>query len=402
MSATAVPVSRGPLFLLAGCHASLHWVLATFYVLLPFIQQSLSLNYAQAGLLASTVHFASFASNVPSGAIVDMTGRRVACQLTSLVCAAIAMFVLGFSDSFVMVALMTAVLAAMNTLWHPAAISYLSDHYREQRGLALSFHTVGASIGDALAPLTVGAIITIYGWQAATVAAAIPPVIAAVIVMALLVPGGGNHYADKPAQSRGFREYLHQLRAMLSSAAVGVICLLAGLRGMAQVGMRTFVPLYVVNELGATAVWVGATLLVFQGTGALATPLVGAASDRVGRAPVFMVGLGATAIFVWLLPSVASLWTYTVLVGLVGASLLTLRPVIQGWALDQTPPELGGSAISVLFTMQAAFGMAVPVVGGLIADQYGLDTTFRLLAVFALIAAGATALAYRHQRRSER
>ena len=398
MSATVLPVSRGPLYLLAGCHASLHWVLATFYVLLPFIQQALSLNYAQTGLLASTVHFASFASNIPSGAIVDMTGRRVACQLTSLVCAALAMFVLGFSDSFVMVAMMTAVLAAMNTLWHPAAISYLSDHYREQRGLALSVHTVGASLGDALAPLSVGAIITVYGWQAATIAAAIPPCIAAVVVLTLLAPGGGQRYADKPAATRGFREYLRQLRAMLSSTIVWIICLLAGLRGMAQVGMRTFVPLYVVNELGATAVWVGATLLVFQGTGALATPVVGAASDRLGRAPVFMVGLASTAVFVWLLPSVSSLWLYTVLVGLVGASLLTLRPVIQGWALDQTPPELGGSAISVLFTMQAAFGMAVPIVGGLVADKYGLDTTFRVLALFAFIAAGATGLAYRYQR----
>lgn len=398
MSATAVPVSRAPLYLLAGCHASLHWVLATFYVLLPFIQQALSLNYAQTGLLASTVHFASFASNIPSGAIVDMTGRRVACQLTSLVCAAIAMFVLGFSNSFVMVAMMTAVLAAMNTLWHPAAISYLSEHYREQRGLALSVHTVGASLGDALAPLTVGAIITIYGWQAATIAAAIPPVIAALVVMAFIAPSGGHRYADKPVETRGFREYLHQLRSMLSSTVVWTICLLAGLRGMAQVGMRTFVPLYVVNELGATAVWVGATLLVFQGTGALATPVVGAASDRLGRAPVFMVGLASTAVLVWFLPAVSSVWLYTALVGLVGASLLTLRPVIQGWALDQTPPELGGSTISVLFTMQAAFGMGVPIAGGLIADQYGLDTTFRVLAIFALIAAAATAIAHRHQR----
>jgi sugar phosphate permease len=290
------------------------------------------------------------------------------------------------------------VLAAMNTLWHPAAISYLSEHYREQRGLALSVHSVGASVGDALAPLSVGAIITVYGWQAATIAAAIPPVIAAVVVLALLAPSGGQRYADKPVATRGLTEYVHQLRSMLRSTIMWIICLLAGLRGMAQVGMRTFVPLYVVNELGATAVWVGATLLVFQGAGALATPVVGAASDKLGRAPVFMAGLASTAVFVWFLPSVSSLWLYTVLVGIIGASLLTLRPVIQGWALDQTPAELGGSAISVLFTMQAAFGMAVPIVGGLVADQFGLDTTFRVLAVFALSAAGATALAYRHQR----
>ena len=135
-AAAATPYARGPLFLLAGCHGSLHWVLATFYVLLPFMQQSLGLSYAEAGLLASTVHFASFAANVPSGAVVDMTGRRVACQLVSLVCASIAVLGLAVTDEFWLVALCVGLLAAMNTLWHPAAISYLSDQYREQPGLA--------------------------------------------------------------------------------------------------------------------------------------------------------------------------------------------------------------------------------------------------------------------------
>ncbi len=399
-AAAATPYARGPLFLLAGCHGSLHWVLATFYVLLPFMQQSLGLSYAEAGLLASTVHFASFAANVPSGAVVDMTGRRVACQLVSLVCASIAVLGLAVTDEFWLVALCVGLLAAMNTLWHPAAISYLSDQYREQRGLALSFHTVGASIGDALAPIAMGTIIAVYGWQAATVAAAAPPLLAAGVILVMISPSRGGGY-DGSTSATGFKEYFAKLRGLVSNATVWVICLLAGLRGTAQVGLRTFVPLFVANELGLNAVWVGIALLAFQGAGAVVTPFVGHASDRFGRAPIFMFGLGASAILIAVLPYVSNIWAYLVLVALAGAAILTLRPVVQGWALDQTPPEMGGSAISLLFTTQAAFSMSIPFIGGIVADSYGIDATFRMLAAMAALATVAAYAAHRYQRNRE-
>ena len=91
------------MFLIASCHGALHWSLATFYVLLPFIQQHLGLSYAQTGLLASTVHMVSLAANVPSGALVDVTGRRMACQMTALVFGGIGMGALVAANHFWMV-----------------------------------------------------------------------------------------------------------------------------------------------------------------------------------------------------------------------------------------------------------------------------------------------------------
>ncbi len=74
--------ARASLFVLAGGHGALHWSVAIFYLLLPFIKAEFALNYAQTGLLATIVHVSSFIANIPGGIIVDVTGRRTAIQLT--------------------------------------------------------------------------------------------------------------------------------------------------------------------------------------------------------------------------------------------------------------------------------------------------------------------------------
>jgi FSR family fosmidomycin resistance protein-like MFS transporter len=63
---------------------------------------------------------------------------------------------------------------------------------------------------------------------------------------------------------------------------------------------------------------------------------------------------------------------------------------VQGWALDLTPPALGGSTITLVFGVQAAFAMTVPVLSGMAADRWGLSMAFYM---FAGAAAAAAAMA---------
>lgn len=386
----SVTPSSSPLWLLAGCHGAMHWALGSFYVLLPFIQQHLGLSYAETGLLASTVHVTSLIANVPSGVLVDVTGKRLAFALIALVFAASGMLGLGVATGIGTVMLAVGVVAAMNTLWHPAAISYLSATYPDARGRALSFHTVGASVGDALAPVAIGLCVVAVGWQQATIIGAIPPVVAALVLWSWFSRGSDAAPRVANAARRGLAGYLGEMRQVVRDARVWAVCLMAGLRGTCQVGLRAFLPLYVVNELGASAVWVGAVIFVFQAAGVVSTPWTGSASDRLGRRPVLVAGLLVSAVMVALMPHVGSVWQYALLATVTGASLLSLRPVVQGWALDLTPPSLGGSTITIVFAAQAAFAMVVPVLSGIAADRWGLAAAFYLFAIAAVAAAGVT------------
>ena len=134
---------RAPLFVIAGSHGSLHWSLAIFYLLLPFIKDEYGMSYAEIGMLASIVHAYAFAINIPSGVLVDVTGKGSLCQLTALVFCGFGLIAIGWATEFWMLAVFIGIVGAMNTLWHPAAISFLSSAYADRRGLALSFHTVG-------------------------------------------------------------------------------------------------------------------------------------------------------------------------------------------------------------------------------------------------------------------
>ena len=73
-------------------------------------------------------------------------------------------------------------------------------------------------------------------------------------------------------------------------------------------------------------------------------------------------------------------------VSLLGFTMFAMRPVIHSWLMDLTPPQLGGSATSLLFGTQAGLSTVTPAIGGIIADTWGLTSVFYFLAGSMLVA----------------
>ena len=74
-----------PAFLLALGHGSTHWLGSAFYMLLPWIREDLGINYLVAGSLVAITHLSSLLANLGSGALTDVTGRRVLILCLSLI-----------------------------------------------------------------------------------------------------------------------------------------------------------------------------------------------------------------------------------------------------------------------------------------------------------------------------
>jgi len=375
---------QGPAMLVGAGHGATHWIIATFYVLLPFISKELDLSYTQAGGIISLFHGASFIANIGSGAVVDISGRRVLVQAAAISIGAVSLAAIGFAENALWLLAPVIVMGITNNLWHPAAISYLSRKYPDRRGLALSIHTLGASFGDIIAPLIAGSLLLTMSWQNTAMLNAIPLFVVAAILLTSLqeieIPSK-KHHETVPKLS-----YLSGVTTLLRNRPLMGLCVMSGFRAMTQNGLLLFLPLYLVGTLEASPFMLGVALMVFQVGGIFAGPMAGAWSDRIGRQPVILAGLIATPILVFGLTFIDTMIPFIVLVALLGFALFSLRPVIHSWVMDLVDDDMSGTAISLLFSSQSAFTFAVPIVGGMIADAWGLKVVFYLLTLTTIIA----------------
>ena len=375
---------HAPIVLVGLGHGATHWIAMTFYAVLPFINRDLGLSYTEAGTLVAVFHVASLVANFGSGPLVDMTGRRVLFQITALAIGAAALLGFGLAGAFLWLAVLVAFIGATNNLWHPAAISYLSSRYPKNRGYVLSIHALGANIGDAVAPLAAGALLVWLSWPKAAAINTIPVFLVA-LSLAVLLPGDRRGAAGAAAGME-IGAYFRGLGRVVRNRAVLGLCAMAGLRTMAQNGLLVFLPLYLIDVLMVSPLAMGMALMGMQLGGIVATLLAGALSDRIGRRPIVVAGLGATTVIIAGLTLLGGGLPYIAGVALLGFTLYSIRPVVHSWMMDLTPPQLGGSAMGLMFGTQAALSMAAPVLGGLVADRWGLPSVFYLLAALMLAA----------------
>ncbi len=375
---------QGPAFLVASGHGATHWVLGTFYVLLPYIARDFGLSYAQAGGLVTIFHVSSFLANVGSGAVVDIRGRRVLVQAASLIIGAASLMAMGLTAKAIWLVPLVALIGVTNNLWHPAAISYLSQCYPNNRGYALSIHTLGASVGDAIAPVVTGTTLLVLSWQATATVVSLPVLGVAALIIVMLnsadKAGGNNGH-----EGAGFRGYIQGVGGLVRDRAVIGLCTMSAFRSMTQSGLLVFLPLYLADVLKVSPVVLGLALMSMQIGGMIGGPVAGIASDRIGRQPVTLICLTASTVMIVGLTLVSGMTLFILAVTLLGLVLFAVRPVIHSWAMDLAPEAMGGSVISLLFGSQSAASALVPLAGGLIADRWGLASVFYVFAATTLI-----------------
>ncbi|SDH46873.1 MFS transporter [Roseospirillum parvum] len=374
---------QAPVAVVGLGHAGVHWIAAVFYLVLPFITEDLGLSYAQAGALVAVFHATSVVINIASGFLVDVTGRRVLWQTVALIAGALGLAGFALTRDYTVLALLVALIAASNNLWHPAAISWLSRRYPANRGYVLSVHALGANLGDALAPLAAGALLAVMAWGPAAALAALPVGAVAWVLWRTLASRRTGAAGDH--QQVSLAGYFGGMVKVVRDRAVLGLALMAGFRTMAQSGLLAFLPLYLANDLGLSPLAMGAALAAMQAGGVIAGPAAGVLSDRIGRRRIVIAGLGLSTVVILALALAGRPVLFVAGVTVLGFVMYAIRPVIHSWMMDITPANLGGSATSLLFGVQAGLSALAPLIGGLLADAFGLVTVFWFLAAAMLV-----------------
>ena len=153
-------------------HTVIHWYQQMFPIFLPFIRADLGLSEVQVGGLMSAKQGASGLLTLPSGFAADAFNKHKAVILGSaLAMGGCAYLVASIAPTYFWVLRFLVMLGAASALWHPSSVSTLSLQFADRRGTALALHGVGASVGDSVGPLCIGAMLLLVDgriWRSGT------------------------------------------------------------------------------------------------------------------------------------------------------------------------------------------------------------------------------------------
>jgi FSR family fosmidomycin resistance protein-like MFS transporter len=383
------PLKDPPFWGICLGHTFTHWYPATFYTLLPFIAMELGLSITQAGLLVTVMYLVKAIAGMPIGAITDMTGSKNLLMIISVGSVSLPFIFMGMVESYWILMFLIVLMGLGNEMWHPASFSTLSARYPKKRGLTFGLHGMSANLGDLLAPTVIGLLLTMMTWRDAVYWNVLPGLVVALAIFLLFRKGNIPVITDKSKKKAesgsSFADYRLGLIELFKNRSVLLIALASGIRSMSQNGLMTFLPLYLAIELSLSPLLVGLYVTVLQGGGLLAAPIVGGISDKVGRKQVITSGMILTSIMIFVVLAVRNEILLIVTLGLLGFFLYSLRPVMQAWAMESTSKKMAGTTTSLLFATQSLLASSSPLIGGILADSYGMEAAFYFVAVVILV-----------------
>ncbi len=205
--AISVPSARVDELRLVGpvcaAHFVSHYYLIILAPLFAFIQADYRLSYTELALALTVFSVVSAVFQTPAGFLVDRVGARIV-LIAGLALGVVAFAVAGLVDLYAVFVAMFAVAGLGNTAYHPADYSLLSQYTPPSRiGQVFSFHTFAGILGSAVAPATILAVQSQFGWRGAFLGAAI---LGAAVLALLLVqwPAEPEHPAERhPRRASG-------------------------------------------------------------------------------------------------------------------------------------------------------------------------------------------------------
>jgi MFS family permease len=271
--------------------------------LLPDYVDRLDLTKTSAGVLAGAYAAGALVGALPGGMAAARLGVRTA-LLIGLAGMIVSTFTFGFAETIWLLDAARFTQGVASSFAWAAGLAWLvAAAPRERRGELIGT-AMGAAIFGALLGPVVGGVASEVGTELAFGAVAVfgTAVAAWAWTMEAPPPGERQPVSMLFGAVRESRVALGVWFVLLPALLFSVLSVLAPLR---------------LDELGASALAIGATFAVAAGIEAVAAPLLGRLSDRRGRLLPLRAGLVASAIVAALIPLAGRSW---VLAGLVVAA----------------------------------------------------------------------------------
>jgi MFS transporter, FSR family, fosmidomycin resistance protein len=388
-----------------AAHFLSHYYMIMLAPLFAFVRADYGVSYTDLALALTAFNVVSALLQTPAGFLVDRIGARFV-LIAGVAVGTAAFAIAGLVDSFAVFIAMFALAGLGNTAYHPADYSLLSHHSTPARiGQIFSFHTFSGILGAAVAPVTLLAMQSRFGWRGAFIGAAI----LGLAVLTLLIaqrPTPADRLAEKPrlvpaAGGTGApARDEHGWRLLLSPPIVLNLCffILISIMG----GLNSFLVVALGALYGTPATLANAALTGLLLMNALGVLVGGVLASRTKRhATVAALALAFAGIM-------------TALLGVIGTSsvALVLIPSLSGLFVGIASPsrDMLVRAVTPLGAFGRVFGfvssgfnigsMIAPPIYGLLLDRGEPRAVFFFSAACSILCIGTVVLGFssREQR----
>ena len=363
-------------------HFTHHLVAGLPVPILPFIRTDFSLDYTQAGFVISAFQISYGISQLPSGWLADRIGPRVIIT-TGIVGVAIAGFLVGLSQTYIMMVVFLMLMGFFGGGYHPASPTLIAASVEpKKRGQALGIHMVGGSASLFLSPLIAAAIATTWGWRSSFIWLAVPTVIFGIMFYVLL----GRQRATRKAEHKTTSNYT-ETPASRNWHRLATFITLSTFTRSVLFSIMSFIPLYLVDHFGASKEAATASMAIIYSAGLWVGPVGGYLSDRWGSVPVILAVCFISTPVIYLLnlaPYGLSIWALLIIIGMI---VYVLAPASQSYIVGQTSERYRSTILGIFFFINVeGGGILTPVMGYLI-DRLGFYYSFTIASAAVIMMA---------------
>lgn len=347
----------------------------------PILKAAYGLDFTQIGMITLTFQLAGALLQPVVGMATD---RRPApySPVAGMMFTLVGLVSLAFAQSYLTILISVALIGVGSSIFHPEATRTARYAAGNRQGFAQGIFQVGGQTGGALGPVFAALIIVPWGQTSLAWFA-----VSALGAMGLLTWIGGkqSQISLTFATMRANRQR-DSLRPQPTRRTIGiglfVLTSLMFTKNLYGESFRSFYTFYLIEKFDLSIPASQMMLFVFLFAAAVGVLIGGILGDRIGRHRIIWISILGPLPLTLILPYVDLFWTgtLTIMINIIMASAFAS---ILIYAMDLLPNRIGligGLFYGLNFGLA---GVAAALLGGL-ADNYGVETLYRLCSVLPL------------------
>jgi predicted MFS family arabinose efflux permease len=345
----------------------------------PTIARDLHLGYSDIGTITGALAIAWGVAALVMGNLSDRIGQRPV-LVVSLVVFSLLIGASGLAAGLAGLVLVRLVMGFADGAFTPSSIAatiQLSPPERHGRNVGFQ-QTMLVLFGLGLSPLLVGALLKKgIDWRYIFSLFLVPGLIVAWLTWRIIPQKSSTRNSLDRGSQNSFTDWRAVIRyGNIRLLMAGMLCWLTCL-----ITTSAFLPSYLVSHLDLDTGRMG-TVMSAIGFGAMTgTIVLSALSDRIGRKPVMVISSIGALVCLALLssigPSVNRLFACLFAVHFFNNALITMT--VGPIAAETVPLRLMATASGVVIaTGELLGGGLAPILGGLVAERFGIEHILRL------------------------